>query len=414
MKRILSIITILTVAIIYTLPAKILAFGPTGENIYQGIDVSEFQRDIDFVKVKNDGIEVVYIRSSEGTNYIDAKFEQNYRRAKESGLKIGFYHYVTARTVSQAEKEAQFFASVVSGKTADCRLAMDFESFGNLSKSEINTIGIAFMKKLEELTKKEVVLYSNAYTASRIWKGEVTKYPLWIAQYEVNEPENSGTWQSWAGWQYTDVGEVSGISTYVDRDRFTKEIFMSESSEIPEVEKPKPDDEENNKTTTKKIKIKYGDTLSELAIKYNTTVTELVRLNNIKNPNLIYAGNTLIVPVNGEITSGTTIYVVKRGDTLSEIAQMFNTTVSQIAQENNIQNVNLIYTGQKLIINNNNKHDCSHTLYTVRRGDTLWTIARRHNTSVANIVRLNRIQNANLIYPRSNIQNLGCQYSTCH
>ena len=80
-----------------------------------------------------------------------------------------------------------------------------------------------------------------------------------------------------------------------------------------------------------------------MAIKYNTTVAELVRLNNIQNPNLIYAGATLIVPVKGETTNNTTIYIVKSGDTLNKIAQMFNTTVSQIAQENNIQNVNLIY-----------------------------------------------------------------------
>ena len=177
---------------------------------------------------------------------------------------------------------------------------------------------------------------------------------------------------------------------------------MSENTEIPDTEKPKPD-EDDDKTTTKKIKIKWGDTLSQLAIKYNTTVAELVRLNNIQNPNLIYAGNYLIVPVKGENTSNTTIYTVKSGDTLSEIAQMFNTTVSQIAQENNIQNVNLIYPGQRLAINSNCKHDCGHRLYTVKRGDTLWSIARRYNTSIANIVRLNRIQNANLIYPRSNI-----------
>ncbi len=339
--KLLSIVIMLTVATIYTMPTSVLAFGPASNEIYNGIDVSEFQRDIDFKKVKSDGIQVVYIRSSEGTNYIDAKFEQNYKRARNAGLKIGFYHYVTARSVSKAEKEAQFFASVISGKIADCRLAMDFERFGNLNKREINTIGLAFMKKLEELTKKEVVLYSNAYTASHIWKGEVTNYPLWIAQYEVNKPENSGTWNSWVGWQYTDVGRVAGISNHVDRDKFTKEIFMSESTEIPETEKPKPEDED--KKTTKKIKIKWGDTLSQLAIKYNTTVAELVRLNNIQNPNLIYAGATLIVPVKGEIANNTTIYIVKSGDTLNKIAQMFNTTVSKIAQENNIQNVNLIY-----------------------------------------------------------------------
>ncbi len=55
---------------------------------------------------------------------------------------------------------------------------------------------------------------------------------MWIAQYEVNKPENSGTWKSWAGWQYTDVGRVSGISNNVDRDKFTKEIFMSEGTQI--------------------------------------------------------------------------------------------------------------------------------------------------------------------------------------
>ena len=80
---------------------------------------------------------------------------------------------------------------------------------------------------------------------------------MWIAQYEVNKPENSGTWKSWAGWQYTDVGRVSGISNNVDRDKFTKEIFMSEGTQIPDTEKPKPD-EEDDKTTTKKKKNKMG------------------------------------------------------------------------------------------------------------------------------------------------------------
>ena len=78
---------------------------------------------------------------------------------------------------------------------------------------------------------------------------------------------------------------------------------------------------------------------------------------------------------------------------------MFNTTVSNIAQENNIKNVNLIYPGQQLVVKSNCRYDCGHTLYMVKKGDTLWSIARRYNTTIANIVRLNRIKNANLIYP---------------
>lgn len=398
-KKIIQVITtfFMTITFLcYMMTPKVAAFGPSDETIYEGIDVSIYQRDIDFQKVKEAGIEIVYIRSSEGFSYVDSNFERNYEKAKENGLKVGFYHYVTARTEDEAQRQAQFFASVISGKIADCRIAMDFESFENLSNSEINSIGLVFLRTVERLTGKEMVVYSNAYTASNVWSGKITNYPLWIAQYEVNQPENNGTWDNWAGWQYTDEGIVNGIPTYVDRNKFTKEILISESTEIPEIEKPEENDNDPEQNT-ETITIMYGDTLSSLALKYNTTVAELVKLNNIPNPNLIYAGSSLIIPAKREYE--TRVYIVKSGDTLSKIAQKFNTTVSVLATDNNIQNVNLIYPGQQIRIKDDCKHDCGHTIYTVRRGDTLWSIARRYNTSIANIVRLNRIQNASLIYP---------------
>lgn len=314
-----------------------------------------------------------------------------------SGLKVGVYHYVTARTEEEAKREAQFFVSKISGKNLDCKLAMDFESFGNLSKSEINSIGLAFLQEVEKLSGKQTILYSNSYTSSNIWEGKNTYYPLWIAEYDVQRPQNSGTWNNWAGWQYTDKGKISGIDTYVDRDKFTKEIFLNDTSIVPPIKEP--DNEVDNPTPnkTKKITIKWGDTLSEIAIRYNTTISELVKLNNITNPNLIYAGESILVPVNNN--ENVEIYKVKPGDTLSHIAQQFNTTISEIEKENNIQNINLIYIGQELKVHSNCKYDCGHKLYTVKRNDTLWSIARRYNTSIANIVKLNRIQNQNLIYP---------------
>ncbi len=427
MNKILKIcctIFILPIFLLYLLTPTSMALSPSSEPTYAGIDVSGYQGNINYSEVAQAGIEIVYMKSSEGSNYVDSHFERNYTEAKRNGLKVGVYHFLTARSVAQAETQAQFFVSLISGKNIDCKLAMDFESFGNLNKQQINEIAIAFINKVRELSQKDVVVYSNTYDATYIFEGEVTEYPLWVAQYGVSEPQDNGNWTSWVGWQYADDGEVNGINARVDMNRFTKEILLDDTSEIPNVENPNEGENNNgngsggnnggdnengnnngnedNETGTRTIIIRSGDTLSQIALDYNTTIRRLVELNNIENPNLIYAGESLIVPTTN--SSIENIYIVRSGDTLSQIALNFNTTVSAIANLNGITNVNLIYTGQRLIIPGDSSadgcvHDCGHKLYTVKSGDTLWSIARRYGTSIANIVRLNRIGNPNLIYP---------------
>lgn len=386
------IVTMLFQFYILVLPS--FAFSPSGDTIYEGIDVSSWQGEIDFLQVKASGIEVVYIKSSEGFRSVDSYFEQNYANAKNAGLKVGFYHYVTARSVEDAVKQANFFVSTISGKNPDCKLAMDFESFGSLGREEINQIALTFMQTVKNVSGKDVIIYSDEYNANSTFESNLAIYPLWVAQYEVSEPTVREHWSNWAGWQYTDRGEVPGISSYVDRDKFTNEVFLDDTSEVPDVPTDKPD--ENERYTT--ITIRYGDTLSELAIEYNTTVERLVELNNIANPNLIYAGDTLIVPTSDPSSNITQIYVVQYGDTLSKIAQEYGTTVATLASINNIQNVNLIYVGQIIKIPSSS-YDMSHRLYVVKRGDTLWGISRRFGVSIARIVMLNRIANPNLIYP---------------
>ena len=91
--------------------------------------------------------------------------------------------------------------------------------------------------------------------------------------------------------------------------------------------------------------VKKGDTLSSIANKFGTTVAKLVELNNIKNPNLIYVGQVITLP-----SSEAEYYTVRRGDTLSGIAKKFGTTVNALVKLNNIKNANLIYVGQRLRI----------------------------------------------------------------
>lgn len=96
--------------------------------------------------------------------------------------------------------------------------------------------------------------------------------------------------------------------------------------------------------------VKKGDTLSGIAKKYNTTYQKLAKDNNIENPNLIYPNQKLKIYTNVSQETNETIYIVKSGDCLCNIAKKFNTTVNKIASDNNIKNINLIYVGQKLII----------------------------------------------------------------
>lgn len=395
MKEIIKKITIVYVSISFAfliIAFPLYAIEPSSNIIYDGIDVSHWQGNINFEEVRQDGIKIVYMKASQGTTFIDPKFEQNYLMAKENGLLVGVYHYMVARSISDAVAEANFFANVISEKEIDCKLAMDFEDFGSLNREQINVIALAFLEELERITGKETVVYSNTYTARTIFYGEITNYPLWVAHYGVNNPADNGNWDYWVGFQYTSTGRVNGISGNVDRDRFTENIIMNNSNPVPDVPE--------NIVNTQTIIIKYGDTLSQLAIKYNTTVAELVELNGIANPNLIYAGDTLLVPIgNKNETSDDTIYIVKKGDTLSGIAKRYGTTVNNLVVANGIKNPNLIYPGQRLIIYGNTIGTNAGITYTVKRGDTLYAISRRYGTSIANIVRANRIANPNLIYP---------------
>lgn len=162
----------------------------------------------------------------------------------------------------------------------------------------------------------------------------------------------------------------------------------------------------SNENDLKEILIKKGDTLSQIALDYNTTIEKLVQINNISNPNLIFAGNKLLVPVKSESNNEQNnnenyiqnyqIYSVKKGDTLLQIAINYNNTVEKIVSLNNINNPNLIYVGQKIKIPI--VRYSGNVMYTIKQGDTLYSISRRYNTTVANLVRINRIKNPNLIY----------------
>ena len=369
-------------------PAR--AIPPSGGRQYRGIDISEFQGEIDFEEVRRSGIEAVYIRVGAG-EYTDEYFAENYERAKAAGLKIGFYHYVTARSVDEGRRQARFFASLAAGREPDMRLAMDFEYFGSLSVSQINAISEAYLDELTALTRREAVIYSDLSNARNIFSRALAeKYPLWAAQYGADEPSANGKWREWVGFQYTDEGRVGGIYGNVDRNIFTEGIFLSDSWRI--------DGEKRTtvraRTRTLTVYVRAGDTLWAIAREYGTTVEAIARENRIVDPNRIFAGERLRItlPARG---SGEEIYNVRRGDTPISIAGKFGVTLSALEDRNGLERGEMIYAGDKLSIPG---AGMSGEFYVVRPGDTLFYISRRTGVPIRTLVGINRIKDPDLIY----------------
>lgn len=369
-------------------PAR--AIPPSGGRQYRGIDISEFQGEIDFEEVRRSGIEAVYIRAGAG-EYTDEYFAENYERARAAGLKIGFYHYVTARSVEEGRRQARFFASLAAGREPDMRLAMDFEYFGSLSVSQINAISEAYLDELTALTKREAVIYSDLSNARNIFSRALAeKYPLWAAQYGADEPSANGKWREWVGFQYTDEGRVGGIYGNVDRNIFTEGIFLSDSGRIDGEKRTSV----RARTRTLTVYVRAGDTLWAIAREYGTTVEAIARENRIADPNRIFAGERLRItlPARG---SGEEIYTVRRGDTPISIAGKFGVTLSALEDRNGLERGETIYAGDKLSIPGARM---SGEFYVVRPGDTLFYISRRTGVPIRTLVGINRIKDPDLIY----------------
>lgn len=302
---------------------------PLSVQAVEGMDVSVFQGEINFVAARQDGIEAVYIRASYGPGGVDSRFVRNCAGAETAGLPFGLYHYLEAQDPDGARREAEHFVSLIRSKGYFCRPALDFENYRGLDAGQATAVALAFLERVEELTGQRPMIYADGYAVAAKLEGPVSAYPLWLAQWDVNTPSLAGSpWQEWTGWQYTDVGRVEGIEGYVDRDRFTDAIFLREEE-----------------TVSFPYTVRPGDTLWCLSRRFGTTVERLVELNDIENPNLIYVNQILRIPGKAPIEKS---YIVQPGDTLCGISRLYGVTVNQLVQLNGIQNPNLIYPGQVL------------------------------------------------------------------
>ncbi len=198
----------------------------TGEKAQyiEGVDVSHWQGDIDWNQVYQDGYRFAFVKATEGTNYVDSKFEDNMNNGSSAGLYMGAYHFAHPDSNS-ANNEADFFISVITPYLKNGYLVpvLDLEDGSSLGKSALSQWVNDFMNRIYEKTGLTGIVYTNSNYANNYLDSSVTQWPLWIANYGVSEP-NTGVWNSWYFWQYDDKGSVSGISGDVDLDHYNGDV----------------------------------------------------------------------------------------------------------------------------------------------------------------------------------------------
>lgn len=186
-----------------------------------GIDVSKWQGDIDFKKVKQAGAEFVMIRvggtrGKNGEYFVDEKFKENITNAKKAGLKVGVYFYSYASSTKEAKENAKWVLKQIKKYDIDLPIAFDWEEWNNFNEYNLSFFGLTSMAEefIDTVQKAgyKGMIYSSKTYLENIWLS--TDYDIWLAQYNTKVTYDG----KYKMWQLCQDGKIDGISKNVDID----------------------------------------------------------------------------------------------------------------------------------------------------------------------------------------------------
>ena len=189
----------------------------------RGVDISAYQVDVDMVKLKEQEIQFVYIKATEGSSHQDEYFKQNWQNAKNAELLSGAYHFFSFESagVTQAQNYINTVGNNLKGRLLP---AVDVELYGshteNLPDQENVTRELkSFLDTLETQYNVKPILYAQKDFYDKYLSADFSSYPRWIR--DVYVPANWRNGRDWLIWQYNDRGRLDGYSggeKYIDLD----------------------------------------------------------------------------------------------------------------------------------------------------------------------------------------------------
>lgn len=187
----------------------------------KGIDISTYQRNVDFKKLKAAGVNFVILRAGYGNalaypNQYDDMFESHYKNAKAAGLNVGAYWYLYATTVSGAQQEAKSFLKALKGKKFEYPVYIDLEerSQFNTGRTNCSNMVRAFCDILENAGYWSGLYISRSPLQNYITPEVANRYSLWVAEY-ANKCNYNGQVDIW---QYTSSARYNGFNGNLDGD----------------------------------------------------------------------------------------------------------------------------------------------------------------------------------------------------
>ena len=193
---------------------------------FAGIDVSVFQGDIDWNKVKADGIDFVMIRAGfrgygeSGKLNEDARFRENCQNALAAGLNVGVYFFSQAITQAEAAEEAYFVLDIIKEYNITYPVAYDWETIEydstartrDMTTQQITACANAFCEVIENAGYETVIYFNRELGYFNYDLSKINNYHFWLAEY-FSTPS---FYYDYKIWQYTDKGSVDGIKGAVD------------------------------------------------------------------------------------------------------------------------------------------------------------------------------------------------------
>lgn len=189
----------------------------------KGIDVSVWQGNIDWEKVKDSGVEYVMIRvggrgTENGEIYEDKNAQKNYKGAKKAGLKIGAYFFSQSITEEEAIEEAKYTLNAIEDWDLDMPVVFDWEYVDDDARSvEVDARGLtdmakAFCDTVSDAGYEPMIYFGRSHSVDLLLLEELTEYQFWLAMYSpiMDYPYQVDMWQ------YTETGSVPGIKGNVD------------------------------------------------------------------------------------------------------------------------------------------------------------------------------------------------------